>query len=52
MLEGALRVTTPAGVFELGPEDSVWLPAGTELVYEAETALIFFAVHPASGVST
>ena len=52
VLEGALRVTTPAGVFELGPKDSVWLPAGTELVYEAEAALIFFAVHPASAVST
>ena len=52
VLEGALRVSTKEGVFDLGPRDSIWLPAGTELVYEAEEALIFFAVHPASAVST
>ena len=52
VLEGQLRVTTDAGVFDLGPKDSIWLPAGTSLVYEAEEALIFFAVHPASAVST
>ena len=39
-------------MFELGPKDSIWFPAGTELVYEPEHALVFFAVHPASAVST
>ena len=52
VLEGALRVSTAGGVFDLGPRDSVRLPAGTGLVCEAEEALIFFAVHPASAVST
>ncbi|MEM7060796.1 MAG: cupin domain-containing protein [Pseudomonadota bacterium] len=52
VLEGHLTVRTEAGVFELGPKDSVWLPKGTALTYEAEDALIFFAVHPASAIST
>ena len=52
VLEGALRVSTAGGVFDLGPRDSIRLPAGTGLVCEAEEALIFFAVHPASAVST
>lgn len=52
VVEGALRVTTPDGVFDLGPKDTIWLPEGTPLTYEAEDALIFFAVHPASAVIT
>lgn len=53
VIEGALRVTTPAGVFDLGPRDSVWLPKGTDVTYEAEgEALIFFALHPASAIVT
>lgn len=53
VIEGKLRITTPAGVFDLGPKDSVWLPKGTELVYESEgEALIFWALHPASAIVT
>jgi len=52
VLEGHLTVHTAAEVIELGRRDSVWLPKGTELTYEAENALIFFAVHPASAIST
>ena len=52
VLEGHLTVRTDAGVFELGPKDSVWLPNGTALTYEADEALIFFAVHPASAILT
>ena len=52
VIEGHLTVTTRDGVFELGPKDSIWLPKGTALTYEAEDALIFFAVHPASAIST
>ncbi|MEM9140096.1 MAG: ethanolamine utilization protein EutQ [Pseudomonadota bacterium] len=52
VIEGRLRVGTPDGTHDLGPKDSIWLPKGTALTYEAEDALIFFAVHPASAVST
>ena len=52
VMEGHLTVRTETEVFELGPKDSVWLPSGTALTYEAEDALIFFAVHPASAIST
>ena len=52
VIDGHLTVRTAAGDFELGPRDSVWLPAGTALTYEAKEALIFFAVHPASAIST
>jgi len=34
-------------VLEAGPRDTVWLPEGTELTYEAENALIVWAIHPA-----
>ena len=52
VIEGHLTVRTAEDVFELGPKDSIWLPKGTELTYQAEEALIFFAVHPASAIST
>lgn len=52
VLEGHLTVRTEVGVFELGQKDSIWLPKGTALIYEADEALIFFAVHPASAIST
>jgi ethanolamine utilization protein EutQ len=53
VIEGTLTVTTPAGVFTLGPRDSVWLPKGTAVTYETEgEALIFFALHPASAIIT
>ncbi len=48
VLEGRIKVHTTQGVFEAGRKDSVWLPAGTPLVYEAEDALVFFAIHPAN----
>ena len=47
VFEGVLRVRIGGEVHELHPRDSLWLPAGTELVYEAEFALVHFAIHPA-----
>ena len=47
VLEGVLRVHTAEGVLEAGPRDSIWLPAGTALTYEAEHALVAYAIHPA-----
>jgi len=44
---GVLRVHANGETHELHPRDSLWLPQGTELVYEAESALVHFAIHPA-----
>jgi ethanolamine utilization protein EutQ len=46
VISGVLRVRTGGRVLEAGPHDSIWLPAGTELVYEADDALVAYAVHP------
>ena len=46
VFDGSLRVHACGEIYELGPRDSLWLPEGTELVYEAEAALVHFAIHP------
>lgn len=46
VFEGHLRLHANGQVHELGPKDSIWLPKGTELIYEAEDALIHYAIHP------
>ncbi|MBP6019074.1 MAG: ethanolamine utilization protein EutQ [Burkholderiaceae bacterium] len=51
VIEGSLRVHTPTGILEAGPQDSIWLPQGTPLVYEAQSALIFYAIHPSHWAS-
>ena len=48
VFEGQLRLHTGGETYELGPRDCIWLPNGTELVYEAESALIHFAIHPSN----
>lgn len=48
VLEGNLTVRTPEGNLEAGPRDSIWLPKGTELTYIAESALVFYTIHPAN----
>lgn len=48
VLEGTLRIHTGGEVLEAHAQDSIWLPAGTELEYEAENALICYAIHPAN----
>ena len=35
VFEGELRLHTGGEVHELQPRDCIWLPAGTDLVYEA-----------------
>ena len=45
-VEGELKVHCGGKVHELKPKDCLWLPSGTELVYEADDALVFFAIHP------
>jgi ethanolamine utilization protein EutQ len=48
VFEGELRLHTGGEVYELQPRDCIWLPAGTELIYEAKFALIHFAIHPSN----
>ena len=46
VIEGKLRVHTDGEIHELNACDSLWLPTGTELVYEAQQALVAYAIHP------
>ena len=48
VFEGELKLHAGGEVHVLGPRDSIWLPSGTELVYEAESVLIHFAIHPSN----
>ena len=48
VLEGSITIRTGAGDLTAGPRDSIWLPAGTELTYVSENALLFYAIHPAN----
>ncbi len=52
VVDGQVTVHTPNGTFEANSKDSIWLPAGTPLVYEAEHAIVFFAIHPANWAET
>jgi ethanolamine utilization protein EutQ len=46
VFEGRLKVHTNGTIHDLGPKDSLWIPNGTELVYEAEDCLVHYAIHP------
>jgi ethanolamine utilization protein EutQ len=48
VFEGLLRVHTGDEIHELHARDSLWLPAGTELVYESDNALVAYAIHPSN----
>ena len=48
VLEGELTVHANGKSLTAGPFDSIWLPKGTSLEYEAENALIVYAIHPAN----
>ncbi|MEP3844699.1 MAG: AraC family ligand binding domain-containing protein [Paracoccaceae bacterium] len=47
VLEGQVTAVTEAGTLKAGPKDTIWLPAGTRVTYQAEDALIFYAIQPA-----
>lgn len=47
VLEGRVTVRLEGETLEAWPRDSIWLPKGTSLVYEAEEALVVYAIHPA-----
>ena len=46
VVEGTLTIETESGKLTANARDSVWLPKGTKLIYTAEDALIFYAIHP------
>ena len=48
VLEGSLRIHINGEVFEMFKLDSIWLPAGTALEYEAESALVSYSIHPSN----
>ncbi|MDH3219420.1 MAG: ethanolamine utilization protein EutQ [Gammaproteobacteria bacterium] len=48
VFEGELRVYADGAVPPFAAQDSIWLPRGTELVYEARSALVHCAIHPSS----
>ena len=52
LIEGELRVQVGEEIFQLQPQDSLWLPAGTELIYAADRALVAYAIHPANWQET
>lgn len=47
VLEGVLRVHVGDEILTAGPHDSIWLPAGSAVTYEADDALVVYAIHPA-----
>ena len=48
VIEGSVTVRTDEEALVAGPLDCIWLPKGTELRYEAESALVYYAIHPSS----
>ena len=48
VVEGEITVRTAGGDLTAHAPDCIWLPAGTELTYVAESALVFYAIHPAN----
>jgi ethanolamine utilization protein EutQ len=51
VFEGKLSVHAGDQIHHLGPRDSMWIPSGTKLIYEAEDALVHYAIHPVSAAS-
>jgi ethanolamine utilization protein EutQ len=51
VIEGNLQLRAGGAVHRLGPRDSIWIPSGTELIYEAEDALVHYAIHPVGAAS-
>ena len=51
VLKGSLKINTEDRVLIADAMDSIWLPANTKLTYEADDALLFYAIHPANWAS-
>lgn len=52
LLEGKLEIDMEDGTLVANAMEAIWLPAGTKLVYRAEHALMFYAIHPANWADT
>lgn len=48
VLEGTFSVHINDDVLTANAMDSIWLPAGTELTYVSDDALLFYAIHPSN----
>lgn len=48
VIEGMLTVHIEGTAHQLAARDSLWLPAGTQLVYESKNALVVYAIHPSN----
>jgi ethanolamine utilization protein EutQ len=48
VFEGQLKLHANGQVHVLNPKDAIWLPSGTALIYEAESVLIHYAIHPSN----
>jgi len=48
VLDGELRLHIGGEVFVLKPRDTMWVPKGTSLDYEADSALTFYAIYPSN----
>lgn len=48
VLEGQFTVRTNSGDLTAQAGDCIWLPAGTELSYVSQSALLFYAIQPSN----
>jgi ethanolamine utilization protein EutQ len=48
VFEGVLRLHANGKVHRLEARDCIWLPNGSELIYEADSALVHFAITPSN----
>lgn len=51
VLEGEFTIRTAEGDLVAKQHETIWLPAGTELTYIAENALLFYAIQPSDWAS-
>lgn len=52
VLQGSMTVHIEEQQFHLKVHDSIWLPEGTSLIYEAKKALVLYSIYPAYWLST
>lgn len=52
VLQGSMNVHIEDQRFSLGVHDSIWLPEGTSLIYEAKKALVLYSIYPAYWASS
>ena len=48
VIEGSVTIHIEDELIEAKAKDAVWLPKGTKLTYVSESALVFYAIHPAN----